>query len=125
MTVGGQDVALSNGRLRLLSLCQSIDYGAIESFEIRDGEPILTGPIRIVRNIRFDKRDGPNKHREQCDVALKDAHRKLFALFDLGKSFKIARLEVRDGLPCGATIEQVQSEETLKGVVAPTLRALP
>ena len=52
--------ALTPARRRLVELMQEVNYGRLEGLEVRDCEPVLDPPPRVVRQIVFGKDNGPN-----------------------------------------------------------------
>ncbi len=85
---------------------QKIGFGRIKYLVIVDGEPLLDPPPRTYQDRRLT---GPNQRRREVgldDFVLKE---QVLILFDelhrIGNGV-IARLEVRDGLPYGVTLEE-------------------
>ena len=91
--------ALTPARRRLVEAMQEINYGRIDRFEVRAGEPVLDPPPGVVRQIVFGKNNGPNACRNQEEFALKKAVLEMFEIFDRERSLSIRKLMVSDGLP--------------------------
>ena len=51
--------SLTPARGCLVELIQEINYGRLEGLEVRDCEPVLDPPPRVVRKIVFGKDNGP------------------------------------------------------------------
>ena len=63
--------ALAPARRRLVELMQEVNYGRIEQLEVREREPVLEPPPRVVRQIVFGKDNAPHTARKQDGFALK------------------------------------------------------
>ncbi len=96
--------ALTPARRRLVEVMQEINYGRIDRFEVRAGEPVLDPPPRVVCQIVFGKNNGPNACRYQEQFALKKPVLELFEIFDRERSLSIQELVVSDGLPVRMTV---------------------
>ena len=90
---------LTPARRRLVEMMQEINYGRIDRFEVRAGEPVLDPSPQVVRQIVFGKKNGPNACRNQEEFALKKTVLELFEIFDRERSLSIQELVVSDGLP--------------------------
>jgi hypothetical protein len=98
---------LTAARRWLVENMQKIGYGRIKHLVIVNGQPLTDPPPRMYRDHRLT---GPNSRRREeqlPDFILKEQVVKLFEEFDRIGSGVIARLEVRDGLPYGMTLEQL------------------
>ena len=91
--------ALTPARRCLVELMQEINYGRLEGLEVRDCEPVLDPPPRVVRQILFGKDNGPNARRAAQGFALKKKVAELFEVFDRERSLSIQELVINDGLP--------------------------
>ena len=91
--------ALTPARRCLVELMQEINYGRLEGLEVRDCEPVLDPPPRVVRQIVFGKDNGPNARRAAQGFALKKKVAELFDVFDRERSFLILELVIDNGLP--------------------------
>lgn len=89
---------LSSARRRLIALCRDIQFGRVEEFDIRDGEPVLDPAPRIVREIKFN---GENARLESQgnEILLRNQTAELLAWFDRLQNGHVRYLEVKHGLP--------------------------
>lgn len=90
-------------RHQLVELISSIGFGRIENLPVRDGEPVLIPPPRVVRERLLGARErAPDCRRDTHE--LKGQVRELFAeLEQLGDGI-VTCLEIRHGLPFKLTI---------------------
>ena len=91
--------ALTPARRLLLELMQEVNFGRIEQLEVRDWEPVLDPPPRVVRQIVFGKTNGPNARRANDGFVLKKKVAEFFEVFDRERSFLILELVIDNGLP--------------------------
>ena len=98
--------ALSPARARLVELIQSLNFGRIEALAVRDGEPVLDPPPRVVREIKFGGENGPRPEAAKSDFALKAQVLELFDRMEAMGNGMISCLEVKNGLPFRMTIEE-------------------
>jgi len=92
-------------RRRLLKRMQQINFGRIESMVIKDGQPVLDPPPRIIREIKFGGENGPRLEAAIDDFALKAQVVELFRHMDELQDGVIERLEVQRGLPFRMAVE--------------------
>lgn len=98
---------LSPQRKRLVETMQGINFGRVEGLVVRDGEPVLDPPPRVLREVKLCAENGPRPESELEDFVLKAQVRDLFAHFDALGSGTIRCLEVKHGLPFRMQIEEV------------------
>ena len=91
--------ALTPAKRRLVEVMQEIRYGRLEGLEVRDWEPVLDPPPRVVQQIVFGKTNGPNARRANDGFVLKKKVAELFDVFDRERSFLILELVIDNGLP--------------------------
>ena len=91
--------ALTPARRLLVELMQDVNFGRVERLEVRDWEPVLDPPPRVVRQIVFGKANGPNARRATDGFVLKKKVAELFEVFDRERSFLILELVIDNGLP--------------------------
>jgi hypothetical protein len=96
---------LSARRAGLLQLMQAINFGHIEGLTVREGNPILDPPPRVIRDVKFGGENGPRPETGADDFLLKSQVVELFQQFDGLKDGVIAVLEVKHGLPFRMLIE--------------------
>ena len=99
--------SLSPARRRLLELFQQINFGQLESLDIRDGEPILDPMPRRQFVIKFCGENGPRPELSQSDFSLKQQVVELFAFFDQRQNGVIDVLEIKHGLPFRMVVTEV------------------
>lgn len=98
---------LSPARAILVEKMQRLDFGRIEDLTIRDGEPVLDPPPRIIRDVKFRGENGPRRECDLDDFVLKSEVVDLFARFDELGDATIQSLEVQHGLPFRMQLEEV------------------
>jgi len=91
-------------------LCQSINHGHIEALRIADGEPTFTPAPMVLIDVKLDQDEGPRPELELCDFELCSELRRLMSRMDGIKDGKVARLEIRGGIP-----RRVIFESTITG----------
>lgn len=101
--------SLSPQRQRFVEMLQGLGFGTIYGQHVRDGEPILTPPPRVVREIKFGGDNGPHAMTTAEDFVLKQQVRDFFAQLDAIGTGIILSLEVKHGLPFRMTIEEVHA----------------
>jgi hypothetical protein len=99
-----QDLSLP--RRGLLELCQRLNFGRIERFQIRKGEPHATPVTRVLRELKFPGENAPRSEADRADFALKAQVVELFAAFESLGNGDIDYLEVKHGLPFRVVIEE-------------------
>lgn len=108
---------LSTPRQDLVRLCQSTNYGHIQSLEVRDREPILSNPQCVVSvDIKLDSEDLPRQESAEPDFLLCAEIHRLMELLDKIHNGKISKLEIRAGIPRRVILENLAAE--LRGVSA-------
>ena len=98
---------LSAPRATLIEWMQRLDFGTIERLTIRNGEPILDPPPRVIRDVKFCGENGPRPESDLDDFVLKAQVRDLLAHFDSVGNGTICSLEVKHGLPFRMQVEEV------------------
>jgi hypothetical protein len=101
---------LSPPRQALVRLCQSINHGHIEALRIIDGEPTFTPPPRVLVDVKLDQDEGPRPEVELRDFELCNELRRLMGRIEGIRNGKVARLEIRGGVP-----RRVIFESTIAG----------
>jgi len=98
---------LSSARQALVRLFQSINYGGIESLELRRGEPLLTDPgLNVLVDVRLDCEELTRDELGLADFGLCAEVCRLMSLFDRIGNGKILKIEVRAGIPRRITLEK-------------------
>ncbi len=107
MVKGTLFTQLSSGRQELVRLFQSINYGCIQSLDLRHGEPLLAcpGPMVLV-DVRLDSEESARDEIALLDFALCAELCRLMSLLDQVGNGKISKIEVRAGIPRRVTVEK-------------------
>jgi hypothetical protein len=90
----------------LVENMQKIGYGRFKQLVIINGQPLTDPPPRIYRDKRLTGQNSQRTEAQLADFILKEQVVKLFEEFDRIGNGVISRLEVRDGLPYGMTLEE-------------------
>jgi hypothetical protein len=91
---------LSAPRQDLLRFCQSINYGDINNFVVRDHEPVPPDPECVVLvDVKLDSEERPRPEADQADFVLSIEVVRLMVLLDKIQNGKVSKLEVRAGIP--------------------------
>lgn len=90
---------LSTPRQVLVRLCQTTNWGVIQSFEIRDSEPVLSPPPVVLVDVKLDSDEESRTELDLTDFVLRDEICRLLDRFDQLKNVRIERIEVRAGIP--------------------------
>jgi len=88
---------------------QRLNHGRIFDLTVRDGQPVMDPPPRVVREIKFGGENGPRPEVAKADFALKGQVRELFAQMEAMGDGVIRSIEVKHGLPFRMTIEEVRA----------------
>lgn len=99
--------SLTPSRRRLLELFQRMNFGRLESLEIRNGEPVLDPLPRRQFEIKFSAENGPRPELNSSDFLLKHQVVELFAFFDDLQNGLIDVLEIKHGLPFRMSVTEV------------------
>jgi hypothetical protein len=91
--------SLSPARRQLIEWMQNLNFGRVEGLQVREGEPVVECPPRMVREIKFGGEFGPRPEVHKADFLLKAQVLQLFAYFDEMGSGRIDCIEVKNGLP--------------------------
>jgi hypothetical protein len=91
--------SLPPARQRLVESMQRLHYGQIQGLRIRDGQPVLDPPPRVIRDVKLASEESPRPERGQCDFLIKQQVIELFAYFDQIHDGVIDLIEVKHGLP--------------------------
>lgn len=83
----------------LMRLMQEVGFGIIEGLVVRDGEPVMQPPPRIVHQIKFAGDAGPRPERNLSDFELKRAMIRFFDEIQRIQDGVIDRVEIKHGLP--------------------------
>jgi hypothetical protein len=101
---------LSGPRQLLIRLCQATNYGSIQDIEVKDSEPDFSSKPVVLVDLKLDSDGGLRREVDLADFALPDEVRRLMAQLDKLKNGKIARIDVRAGIPRRLLFEHRLSE---------------
>ena len=99
--------SLTPSQQKLLAEMQRINFGRIFGLTVRDGQPVMDPPPRVVREIKFGGDNGPRPEAVKADFALKAQVRDLFAQLEALGDGVIPCIEIQRGLPFRMTVEEV------------------
>ena len=91
---------LSAPRQALVRACQLINFGSLQDFEVRGGEPYFGAESELFVDEKLDVAEAARPEANVADFAINDAIRRLLERIDQVRNGKIARLEIRAGKPC-------------------------
>ena len=97
---------LTPAQQSLIGLMQRLNFGCIEKFVVRDGEPVLEPKPRVVREVKFCGENGPRPEAAKQDFELKKEVRDLFVQFEALGDGTVLSLEVKHGLPFKMSFEE-------------------
>jgi hypothetical protein len=109
---------LSRARRRLVRLCQSINHGHIEALLVVDGEPTFTPAPTVFVDVKLDQDDRPRPEIDLPDFELCTELRRLMSRMDGIQRGKVARIEIRGGIPRRAIFETSLTGEGTTGEIA-------
>ena len=89
----------------LVRQMQRLNYGILSNIQNVDGEPGLDAGVQIVAHYRFRAENTVRPERSLSDFVLPEKILWLIEVFSTEKSCRIARLEVRGGLPTEVDVE--------------------
>lgn len=91
---------VSHSRQRLLEWMQDLNFGEFQGLVVKNGDPVLDPPPRIVVEHRFGAAEnGPRPERQVDDFSLKMQVIELLRYFDQLANGTIDILQVKHGLP--------------------------
>jgi hypothetical protein len=97
---------LSGPRQALVRLFQSINFGYVESLDVRGGEPIFSPAPTVFVEVKLDAANEPRPEVNLADFELgTEVTRLLAQLNEIGDGF-IERIDIRYGIPRRALIER-------------------
>lgn len=98
---------LSPAGVRLVELMQGMNFGRIFDLAVRNGQPVMDPPPRVIREIKFGGDNGPRPEAAKSDFTLKAQVRDLFAQMEALGDGVIPCIEIQRGLPFRMTVEEV------------------
>lgn len=90
---------LTPGFQELIRLMQRIRFGTIRGLPVRGGEPDLTQPVQIERQIKLGIGSGSGPATPESNFALKSKVVELIAILAGLGDGTVKEIEIRDGLP--------------------------
>ncbi len=91
--------SLPPSRRLLVELMQRLHFGQILGLRVRNGEPVLDPPPRLVHDVKLASEPAPRPTEAGADFLLKQQVVELFAYFDRLRDGVIDLIEVKHGLP--------------------------
>ena len=101
--------SLTPSQQKFLTEMQRINFGRIFDLTVRDGQPVIDPPPRVVREIKFGGDNGPRPEVAKADFILKAQVRDLFAQLEALGDGVVECIEVKHGLPFKMTIVEVNA----------------
>ncbi len=83
-----------------------INFGWIEQLHVRDGQPTMDPPPRIIRKCKFGGQNEPRPEAEMPEFTLKKEHREFLRELSKVRSGVVRCIDVCHGLPCGMEVEE-------------------
>jgi len=80
-------------------LCQDVNFGQIVDLLVKNTEPIWDPGPTILSEVRLDIEETPRQEGKLPDFRLSSEIRRLLHQLDQITDGKIAKIEIRDGLP--------------------------
>lgn len=90
---------LSPARQALVRLCQEVNFGQILDLLVTNGEPIWDPGPAILSEVKLDIEEATRPEGKLLDFRLSSEIRRLMCQLDQIKDGKIAKIEIRDGIP--------------------------
>jgi hypothetical protein len=98
---------LSENRAKLVRLCQTLNFGSIQDFDVRGSEPVLDPPPRVLADWKLNAENNIRPEANLADFKLADEVRRLMGHFDELRSCRVQQIEVRAGVPRRIVFERV------------------
>jgi hypothetical protein len=92
-------------RQRLVDLVGEIQFGRIENLQIRGGDPAFDPPPTVIRVLKLSAA-GSNSGTPASDQTRRRAFAELFAHFARMRDGTIEKIQIANGLPMFAEIEE-------------------
>jgi hypothetical protein len=83
----------------LVRLCQLTNFGEIRDIEVRHGEPVFGSASQVLVDLRLDANEAPRAETRLLDFDLCQEFCRLLLQLDRIENGRIARIEIRAGLP--------------------------
>jgi len=94
-------------RRQFVRFIQERNFCVILGLVVRHGGPVLDPMPKVIRLVKFPGPSGPRPEVASEDFALKKEMLEFFQYLDRLKDGRIARLEIRDGLPFRMEVEEL------------------
>lgn len=102
--------ALSPARKWLVETFQKLNFGRLEQLEVRDGEPIDSPTLEIIREIKFGGENGSRPELQTGDFLLKSQVIEMLEHFDRVRDCHIEVLEIKHGLPFRMLVREAPAQ---------------
>src|SRR6266853_4166404 len=107
MRAGSRFSQLSPSRQALVRICQTTNFGHLQDLTVRNREPIFTTSLPVVlADVKLDSEDEPRREAGLADFVLGAELVRLMLLLDKIEEGKIAKLEIRAGVPRRVVVER-------------------
>jgi hypothetical protein len=90
---------LSPARQTLVRMLQAVNFGELQSIQVRESDPVFDGATVVILDVKLDKEDGTRPELDLADFGLSAEVLRLMSRLDELKNGTIQRLEVRAGTP--------------------------
>lgn len=110
MKIPSSKATLAPARRRLVEIMQQLNFGRIESLNVRYGEPAFSPPPNLIEDIKLGGENGPRPERDRDDFLLKSSVIELFEHLEGLCNGTVASIEVRYGLPVRLIIHRAPSD---------------
>ena len=104
----GRKGDLSPGQRRLVEVMQHIRYGRIQGLVVCQGEPVFDPPPCVIRKVKMGGENAPRPEALLEDFAMRGKVRELLEHLACLGTGTCRCIEVQDGLPFTAEIEEPQ-----------------
>ena len=104
---------LSPRRRKLTLSMRELQFGEMLGLEVEDGEPVLTPPPGIVRDVLHAKDDRKTGSRSPIDFELKQEIIDLLEAFDREQNCKFEVIFVKHGLPFRSRLVDCNAQRRL------------
>jgi hypothetical protein len=90
---------LSPPRQALIRVCQAINFGDVQELYLRNREPVFTPGPSLLVDLKLDQHQSLRPEAQLADFELSEEVQCLLLQLDEMKDGRIAKIEVRGGLP--------------------------
>ena len=90
---------LSAPRQALIRWFQTINFGGVHNFEVRDAQPVFSSATQVLIDVKLDSSEDARPELKLADFNLSNEVRRLLTLLDDIGHGVIRSVEVRSGIP--------------------------